>query len=179
MQSLPNGEMHLYHSVKSSNIAVNCSPPVADNCIVHHKSVDNGQTWSNATVVTARKGMMESIAGKYFPTVENGEGGMVIVTDGGPGNMLTPFVSKEMGSGFQATIPPTITEHPPLYQSFVRNALPAPGTWANVQIGFIPDINGAVTRVAYSLWQNNTVFSQRHNMTTRGYTHTIYNITMP
>jgi len=37
-------------------------------------------------------------AGKYFPSVLEGQGGMVLLTDGGPDGMLTPFLSSSPGN---------------------------------------------------------------------------------
>ena len=65
MQSRPGGEIHLYHSVKGSNVAPGSG-------IRHLLSTDAGQTWGNSTLVLSGKmqpgtSPAETIAGKYFP----------------------------------------------------------------------------------------------------------------
>jgi hypothetical protein len=44
MQSRPNGEIHLYHSVKGG------APPPGDG-IRHRLSTDGGKTWGESTLV--------------------------------------------------------------------------------------------------------------------------------
>ena len=56
-------------------------------------SADNGKTWSQSTLVlstTLQPGTnpAESIAGKWFPQMCGGKGGMVLICDGGPGDSL-------------------------------------------------------------------------------------------
>ena len=50
------------------------------------------------------------------------------------------------------------------------------GDWANLQIGFVPDKDGGVPRVTYTLWTGVPVHDQRRNTTTQGYTHTVYGL---
>ena len=66
------GAVHLYHSVKGSNV-----PP--GNGIRHLVSTDGGHSWLNSTLVLSEKlqpghNPMESIAGKYFPRGCGGAG---------------------------------------------------------------------------------------------------------
>lgn len=77
MQTRPDNTVHIYHSVKGSNVA-------PGDGIRHRASSDNGKTWSESKLVlstTLQPGHepAESIAGKYFPQMNGGKGGMVRV----------------------------------------------------------------------------------------------------
>lgn len=177
MQSRPGNEIHLYHSVKGGDC---CPAPTGPgDGIWHHLSTDGGKTWQNAQPVLSTKlqpgtSPAESIAGKYMPGMLGGKGGMVIITDGGPGFGLHAYMSKSPGDmvNFVAAKQPLITEHPSA--TGMR-----PGQWAASQIGFVPDADGAITGVSFSLYTDAKVYSQRHRMMELGYTHTIYNFTSP
>lgn len=177
LESGANATVHLYHSLKGSSTVANCSPPVARNCIRHLTSDDNGATWADHGVVLHRDGTMETIAGNFFPALPSGMGPdvdrMVLVTDGGnvpgePNGGLTPFYSEDFHH-FTATKPATLNVHPPDGAK--------PGDWANLQIAFFPNAAGAVNHVSYTLYTNQTVYSQHHKAWDRGYTHTVYNLT--
>lgn len=166
MQSRPGNEIHLYHSVKSSNVVT------GGDSIHHRMTKDAGKTWSTSTMVLQRKnGFMETIAGKYFPKILGGDGGMVLITDGGPNGALTPFISANMSGAFVSSVPPIITECP-------TGGL-APGKWANSQIAFIPDANGTVSKVLYTLWNRDKVYSKEHNQLSLGYSATVYKLSEP
>ena len=81
---------------------------------------------------------METFAGKWFPLLRGGKGAMLLITDGGPGGTLTPFISNgsitsskaanhghfsssSAGAGdggsmtsFIPTVPATLEAHPPI-----------------------------------------------------------------
>eukprot|EP00937_MAST-01D_sp_MAST-1D-sp2_P005452 g5452.t1 len=149
MQSRADG-VHLYHSVKGSNVA-------PGNGIRHRMTTDGGDTWSNSTLVlstTLQPGTnpAESIAGKYFPRLAGGA--MVLVCDGGPNHSLHAYVSERPGSmtAFVPAAEPSIATHP-------RSGSPsAAGAWANLQIAFLPSAgDGHVASVGYTVWEANTV----------------------
>jgi hypothetical protein len=88
---------------------------------------------------------VETIAGRYFPEVNDGNGGMVLITDGGPGWCLHAYVSMAADmEHFVAAKQPCLSTHPP--------AGGAPGDWAQIQIAFVPSSNGSITSVGYALW---------------------------
>ena len=74
---------------------------------------------------------------------------------------------------FVAATQPTLSssEHPPS-SGFVN------GSWANLQIGFVPDGDGRIVGVAYTLYTGVRVYSQAHKRMDMGYTATIYNVTV-
>jgi len=155
MQTRPDG-VHLYHSVKGSNVAPGSG-------IRHCMTRDNGKTWSNSTMVlstTMDPGTQpaETIAGKYFPELLGGAGGMVIITDGGPGGMLHAYISRTPGSmvDFVPAAEATLDTHthPP-------GGSAMPGKWANMQIAFFPDVDGKVVSVGYTIWGSNPIKSRR------------------
>jgi hypothetical protein len=134
-----------------------------------------GKTWGNSTLVLSTKlqpghSPAESIAGKFFPSLFDGKGAMVLITDGGPGGSLHAYLSKSPGDmrNFVAAEEPSITKHPNTSSTATK------GDWANLQIGFIPDKDGNVASVTYSLWTGVPVKDQRRKTTTQGYTHTVY-----
>lgn len=170
--------VHLYHSLKGSSTIAGCAPPVARNCIRHLTSIDNGATWEDQGVVLSRNGTMETIAGKWFPASHSGTGvdvgRMVLVTDGGgepgePNGGLTPFYSEDFHM-FAATDPAVVTAHPPLGKR--------PGDWANLQIAFLPDREGRVRHISYTLYTKQQVYSAHHKSMDRGYTHTVYSLSL-
>ena len=184
MQSRPGGEIHIYHSVKGSNVR-------PGDGIRHRVSTDNGQSFGNSTLVLSttltpapgHAAPAESIAGKYFPGVCSGKGGMVIITDGCKGaGCLHAYVSKTAGDmqNFVAATQPSLSpaEHPPFGPpgSFVK------GDWASDagQIGFVPDAKGNVAAVTYSLWNGDLVREKREYhgkyAMSGGYTHTVFHI---
>ena len=165
METRPGGEVHVYHSVKGG------APPPGPG-IRHRMSTDRGETWGNSTLVLSRTLQpgtypAETIAGRYFPHILGGRGGMVLITDGGPGFALHAYLSKTPGdmSSFVAAAQAELgaTERP------------AAG-WANIQLEFIPGPNRSLA-VAYSLYTDRKVWSQQHNTTARGYTHTVFQLT--
>lgn len=88
---------------------------------------------------------VETIAGRYFPEVNSGKGGMVLITDGGPGWCLHAYVSMAQDmEHFVAAKDPCLSTHPPT--GGVR------GDWAQLQIAFVPSPNGSITSVGYALW---------------------------
>ena len=110
-----------------------------------------------------------------MPEVLGGAGGMVLITDGGPGFALHAYLSKAPGDmeSFVAATQPTLSssEHPPA-TGFNK------GSWANLQIGFVPDSQGHIVGVAYTLYTGVDVYSQHHKKMDMGYTVTIYNVTV-
>ena len=171
MQARPGGTVHLYHSVKGSDVV-----PGGDS-IYHTATTDAGQNWSASTMVLQRRrgpepaGLMETIAGKFFPSLGGGRGAMVLVTDGGNGDSLTSFISTHMDGGFEPAIPAELAAHPPLHDH-PKGTLPPPGDWAaGSQVAFVPDAAGHVVSVSYSLWTNETVAGRAH-----GYTHMLYHL---
>lgn len=103
---------------------------------------------TNATVTPTPSGgiPVETIAGRYFPDVNEGNGGMVLITDGGPGWCLHAYVSvaPDDMEHFIAAKQPCLSTHPP--------AGGAPGDWAEIQIAFVPSSNGSIASVGYALW---------------------------
>lgn len=169
MQSRPGGEVHIYHSVKGG------APPPGDG-IRHRVTTDKGKTWSESELVlssTLQPGTnpAETIAGKFMPGMLGGQGAMVLILDGGPGDALHAYFSKTPGDmvNFGAAQQPIISQHPPVGM--------AKGLWANKQIGFIPDASGAIDAVAYTLYTGVSVYSQHHKTMDMGYTPTVYNLT--
>ena len=180
MQSRPDG-VHIYHSVKGG-----CTPP---GCGIRHRvSTDNGRSWSNSTLVlsaTLQPGHepAESIAGKWFPEMCGGKGGMVIITDGCAGvGCLHAYISKTPGdmTNFVAATQPGLgpAEHP----LFGPPGSITKGDWASDagQIGFIPDAADNVVGVTYSLWNGDRFRAHREYhgrfAMTGGYTHTVYRL---
>ena len=194
MQSRPDG-VHLYHSVKGTNISQGCggsgSPPFP-TCIRHRVTADGGRTWSDSTVVLTRHGGMETFAGKFFPGLPPGGGGdgggggggggnggggggggggesksksksgghgpvagggaMVLITDGGPGGTLTPFVSSAGGEAamleFAPASPATLQAHPPIGpQDGNPGAHATEGDW-QLQIGHVFGLGLIVDRIS-------------------------------
>jgi len=94
---------------------------MGSSCIRHVVTVDNGNTWSNSTMVLNQATVghyMETFSGKWFPRLFGSRGGgMVLVTDGGANNTLAPFMSYAPGASAMTEIvsaaPGTITTHPP------------------------------------------------------------------
>ena len=94
---------------------------MGSSCIRHVVTVDNGNTWSNSTMVLNQATVghyMETFSGKWFPRLFGDRGGgMVLVTDGGANNTLAPFMSYAPGASAMTEIvsaaPGTITTHPP------------------------------------------------------------------
>merc|ERR1711939_651559 len=121
-----------------------------------------GKTWSNSTrvIVNAEPWLcIETIAGKWFPSAYGGRGGMVIICDGPKDLQLASFISPNMSSGFQPTVPSEMMEHPP----WPRGPLPVSpekGTWGPGGVAFIPDSSGEITNAFYSLWTETPVYSQ-------------------
>ena len=132
---------------------------------------------------------VETIAGRYFPEVNDGSGGMVLITDGGPGWCLHAYVSMAQDmEHFVAAKQPCLSTHPP--------AGGAPGDWAQIQIAFVPSPNGSITSVGYALWtaavatpaardthrsaqtQLNGKFEHRHilDRAVQGYTMTLFDV---
>ena len=189
MQSRP-GEVHIYHSVKGSGQGKHDRDGIR-----HRSSTTSGKSWSNSSMVlstglTPAPGggaPAESIAGKFFPKMCGGKGGMVIITDGCKGvGCLHAYISKGAGNmvEFAAAAEPSISpaEHPPFGPpgSFIK------GDWASDagQIGFIPDADGNVAGVTYSLWNgDHSVHRQRDGKfaMSGGYTHTVFrfNVSTP
>jgi hypothetical protein len=183
MQSRPGGEVHIYHSVKGSNVA-------PGDGIRHRMSTDAGKSWGNSSLVLSSRLQpghepAESIAGKFFPQMCGGKGGMVIITDGCKGaGCLHAYVSKTAGDmqNFVATTRPSLTpaEHPP----FGSPGSLTKGDWASQagQIGFIPGADGNVTGVTFSLWNGEHVREKREYhgryAMSMGYTHTVYSLSV-
>lgn len=144
---------------------------------MHHYSTDGGTTWSNATVVLTRLGSrMETIAGSWFPTLLNGTGAMVLVTDSSAG--MTPFVSARMDGGFEPVSPRILRAHPPDPRGD-DPAPPKPGEWATGQVAFVPGSPDLpIARISFAEWQAIEVHSGEHNLTSRGYTHTVYEFSL-
>jgi hypothetical protein len=96
-------------------------------------STDAGKTWGESTLVlstTLQPGHepAETIAGKYFPSLRNGTGGMVLLTDGGPGFQLHAYLSKSAGdmTTFVPATQPAMLIHPP-----AGNGTPPPPPHSN------------------------------------------------
>ena len=158
----------LYSQVKGG------APPPGDG-IRHRMSKDGGMTWGPSTLVLSQKlqpghNPAETIAGKFFPSLYNGQGAMVLITDGGPGFALHAYLSSRPGDmlNFSAAAEPTLGTHPPTSSTITK------GDWAVIQIGFVPNGTGHVTGVTYSLWTGVPVKSARHGRMSQGYTHTVY-----
>ena len=114
-----------------------------------------------------------------------GKGGMVLITDGCKGaGCLHAYISKTAGDmeNFVAAAQPSLSasEHPP----FGAPGSLTKGDWASAagQIGWIPNAEGEVVGVTYSLWNGVRVQEQRewHGKRTMsmGYTHTVYNVSV-
>lgn len=103
---------------------------------------------TNATVTPTPSGgiPVETIAGRFFPEANGGRGGMVLITDGGPGWCLHAYVSvaPDDMEHFVAAKQPCLTTHPPAGGSA--------GDWAEIQIAFVPSSNGTIASVGYALW---------------------------
>ena len=179
MQSIRRGttdEIHIYYSVKGSD----CHNDGIGDCIHHRLSTDAGKTWGPSLKVIQRSPKQgtacEPIAGKYFPRINGGKGGMMLLPDGGPGQSLTPFVapSMEFDQGFMPTTPSELLEHPP----GGKGQAPKKGEWAaSEQIAFIPDSKGDVVGVAYTVW--NGVPVQVGKKTSMGYSMVVYRFATP
>ena len=91
-----------------------------------------------------------------------GKGGMVLITDDGPGGSLHAYLSTTPGNmtSFVAAVEPTITTHP----GISGGATTKKGEWANLQIAFVPSANGSIASVAYTLWEGNAVKRGRGGM---------------
>lgn len=184
MQSRPGGELHIYHSVKGSGVGKHDRDGIR-----HRKSSDGGRTWGASTMVLSA-GLQpghepaESIAGKFFPHLFGGAGAMVIITDGCKGTgCLHAYISKVAGD-MEEFVPAeeqslSVLEHPsfgPVVAPFVK------GDWASQagQIAFIPDKDGAIVGVSYSLWNGVPIREHREYhgkfAMSMGYTHTVYRV---
>ena len=168
------GDVHLYHSVKGSTTLAGCSDPKGSSpCIRHVVSSDGGATWVDQGIVLSRTAsMMETIAGKWFPGGSASAGGrMVLITDAHvcgdnhPGVCLTPFVSADM-QHFVPAVPAQMYHYA------------TPPNWAFVQIAFVPDADGNITRVSFSKFTGRSVFSHHKNRMSQSYTHEIYRLEM-
>lgn len=174
MQSRPDG-IHLYHSVKGTHRG--CEG-MGSSCIRHVKTTDNGQTWSNSTMVLNQATVghyMETFSGKWFPRLFGDRGGgMVLVTDGGANSTLAPFMSYAPGASAMTTIvsaaPGSITTHPPGSTSGPAHK----GVWQG-QMTFLPDAGGEVVAVSYSIWDGHPVSTR--NGVSQGYSHVVYRLT--
>ena len=174
-----NGTMHLYHSLKGSSSVPGCSPPDAHNCIRHLTSTDAGASWDQLGPVLSSPGIMETIGGTFFPNLGGGQdpsdrGRMVLLVDGGSDHTLPNGGLVAYGAGdmhnFSEMVPFAVSAHPPVRHS--------PGSWANIQMDFVPDGAGGVPRVAFALYTNQSVFSQHHKVMDRGYATTLFNVTV-
>lgn len=105
---------------------------------------------TNATVTPTPGGgvPVETIAGRFFPEVNAGRGGMVLITDGGPGWCLHAYISvaPDDMEHFVAAKQPCLTTHPPNGGSS--------GNWAEIQMAFVPSSNGSIASVGYALWSS-------------------------
>ena len=171
MQSRPGNAIHLYYSVKDSNLTASCA---TDHCIRHVVSTDAGQTWSTSSVVLTRTGTLETFAGKWFPRLNGGQGAMVLITDGAEGNTaLSCFISDATSADamlqFVPAAPATLQAHPPQDATKIVT-----GNWAaefgRGQVAFVPDSAGNVNGVSFALWTD-TVVGQ-----SRGYTPTVFRL---
>jgi hypothetical protein len=165
METRPGGEIHIYHSLKGG------APPPGPG-IRHMMSSDRGKTWGNSTLVlstTLQPGTYpaETIAGRYFPSILGGRGGMVLITDGGPGFALHAYLSK---------VPGDMTSFVAAEQVELGATERPAKDWANLQLEFIPGADHSLA-VAYSLYTGRKVWSQQHNNTVGGYTHTVFQLT--
>lgn len=99
---------------------------------------------------------------------------MVLILDGGPGDALHVYLSKTSGDmvTFVAAAQPTLTTHPP------ANGMKM-NSWANSQIGFISGASDQIVGVAYSMYTGVPVYSQEKKSMNMGYTHTVWNFTVP
>lgn len=120
---------------------------------------------TNATVTpTPGSGLpVETIAGRFFPEVNAGRGGMVLITDGGPGWCLHAYVSvaPDDMEHFVAAKKPCITAHPPSGS--------ASGDWAEIQMAFVPSSNGSIASVGYALWSSTIAASQAEHRNRRAH----------
>ena len=179
MQSRPDG-IHLYHSVKGTRTG--CEG-MGLSCIRHVATVDNGKTWSNSTMVLNQATVghyMETFSGKWFPRLfGSAGGGMVLVTDGGPNNTLAPFMSYAPGASAMINIvsaaPGTITTHPP----GSTKELARKGVWQG-QMTFLPDAEGEVAAVSYTIWDGHPVPANHYKPpmgpVSQGYSHVVYRL---
>ena len=181
MQTRPDG-VHLYHSVKGTDIPAGCDN--RGTCIRHRVTKDGGRSWSQSTIAISRHGGMETFAGKWFPSLGGGQGAMVLITDGGPGGSLTPFISAQPGAramdDFVPTSPPTMTTHPPITPADANPGVNATkGDW-QLQMDFIPDKAGKVVGVSYSQFTGAKTPCSGHyghaGAQCGVYTHTVYKL---
>lgn len=175
MQARPDGEIHLYHSVKG-----NYARYPHGGAIVHHVTKDAGKTWSEGTVVlevesngTGTVLCVETIAGKFFPNALGGRGAMVLFCDGAPKVQLTAFLSPNMSQGFQSG--GLMTAHPPDGRG-PQPPSPTKGDWAVIQVAFVPDSKGDIVGVSYSRWTGEVVNMQNPKQSSSGYSHTIFDL---
>jgi hypothetical protein len=162
-------EVHVYYSSKTYQVGLG---------ILHRVSTTAGKSWTDPTVVLSTNASVtptpaggipvETIAGKYFPSVMGGKGRMVLITDGGPGWCLHAYVSATPGDmeNFVAADQPCLAAHPPPGAG--------KGDWANIQIAFVPGLNGSVHSVGYTLWDGVPV----RNTSAGGYTMTLYDFAL-
>ena len=96
---------------------------------------------------------------------------MVLITDGGPSFALHAYLSKAPGD--------MVNFVPADEIQLYATERPANG-WANLQLEFIPlpnKSNGSQTfAVAYAMYTNQSVFSEQHNRSMHGYTHTVFQL---
>jgi hypothetical protein len=124
---------------------------------------------------------METFAGKFFPHLgPGGKGAMVLITDGGPGGSLTPFISARAGDramyDFVPTTPPTLNIHPPIRPADGNPGVNATkGDW-QLQMDFLPNRAGSVVAVSYSQFTGQKVWSARYKELCGAYTHTVYRL---
>lgn len=164
MQSRP-GEVHLYHSVKGS--ALSPGPGIR-----HRMSTDCGRTWGTSRLVLSsalQPGThpAETIAGKFFPGILHGKGGMVLITDGGPDFGLHAYMSKTAGD---------MTTFVAAQQVQLSAAERLSAGWANMQLEFVPISGPSRLGVAYALYTDHRVWSQEHNKSMPSYTHRVFKL---
>jgi hypothetical protein len=157
-------------------------------------SSDAGKTWSKSTIVITRQAQLETFAGKWFPHLLDGAGAMILITDGGPGGTLTPFISNGTadfsGAGsvgavpgaraggsmvnFVPTLPAIMEAHPPVKGGDGNpGANATKGDW-QLQMDFIPNGKGEVVGVSYSLFSGEKVWCSRYKTMCGTYSHTTY-----
>ena len=105
---------------------------------------------------------------------------MVLITDGGPGGSLTPFISAQAGDkamyDFVPTTPPTLNIHPPIRPADGNpGANATKGDW-QLQMDFLPNMAGSVVAVSYSQFTGQKVWSAQYKELCGAYTHTVYRL---